>query len=131
MAGGGFIANIKLYGLVPLVIIILIFYIWWLLAYSVQNEVTAAILVVLLGILYAASMYLIYHHYSSTASCLGFLTMAIVISIGAITQIKKVDGSQDSNFICLGITPMLSGICFSLLTVCVWFFTKNVESFTG
>ena len=131
MIGGGFISNIKLYGLIPLIIIILIFYIWWLLAYSVQNEITAAILVVILGIVYAASMYLIYIHYSFAASCLGFLTIAIVIAIGAITQIKQADGSQGSNFICLGITPMLSGICFSLLTVCIWYYTRTVESYIG
>ena len=116
----GFITNMKLYGLIPLIIIILILYIWWILAYEIQNEITAAILIVLLGIVYVASIYLIYHNYSFTASCLAFIAMAIVISIGAITQIKQADGTQGFNFICLGITPMLSGICFFILVACMW-----------
>ncbi len=53
------------------------------------------------------------------AGCVVFFAMAFVIAVAATSNFQKADGSQDSNFICMGVTPLLCGIFFSSLGLCM------------
>lgn len=104
---------------IPFILIILSFYIWWIAAYEYNDEFTLGFLLVVLGIMYACATYLVAIKHGWYGSCIAFSTMAIVIAIAAVSGFKQADGTQGSNFVCLGVTPMISGICFSFVAICV------------
>ena len=104
-----------IYTYISCILTILCFYIVWIAAYEFNNESTLGILLIVLGIMYACAIYLVSASHPYSGSCIIICTIAIVIAIATVSGFKQKNGSRGGNFICLGITPMLSGICFVII----------------
>lgn len=116
---------------IPFIIIILCFYIWWIAAYEYNDEFTLGFLLVILGIMYACASYLVAIKHGWYGSCLAFSTIVIVITIATVSGLKQKDGTQGSNFLCLGVIPLISGICFSFIALCMGYTIGNVGIISG
>lgn len=101
------------------ILLILGMYICWMTLYSFENEYMMACMLCILTIMYACALFLLATENNLVAGCVVFFAMAFVIAVAATSNFKKADGSQDSNFICMGVTPLLCGIFFSSLGLCM------------
>lgn len=128
----GLLSSLTTYGslsiYIPFILCILSFYIWWIAKYEYNDEFTLGFLLIVLGIMYACAIYLVSTRHGEYGSCIAFSTIVIVIAIAAVSKFTQKDGSQGSSFICLGVTPMLSGICFSFIAIWVSYMVKNVSA---
>lgn len=115
---------------IPCILSIMCLYIWWIGAYDYEDEFTLGILLVILGMLYICAIYVIMAQHSIISSCVILATLIIVITIAAVSKFKQKDGSQGKTFLCLGITPMISGICFASIGIFISYVLINVGNVT-
>lgn len=119
-----FAKEYSFYVYIFLILLILSLYICWIGMYSYENEYLLMFLLILLGILYAIALVLDLTNHPLSALCTIILSMATIISIAATTKMKQKDGSQGSGFLCLGITPIILGVCFCSLIGLINFGSK-------
>jgi hypothetical protein len=112
---------------IPFILIILLYYLSWIGSYDFNDEFCLGFLLVILGLMYASAIYLIATHESTYGSSLAFLTIIIIICVAGVSGFKQQDGSQGSTFICQGVTPMLSGICFSFVALCIGYYMRSIS----
>lgn len=100
---------------IPSILIILCFYVWWIGLYEFDSEIVLGILLIILGMLYACAIYLVISNHPIYGISTMLLTLVIVITIAAVSKFKEKDGSNDSKFLCLGVTPFISCVCFAFI----------------
>jgi len=110
-------SKVKMYVYIPCIAIILCFYIWWIALYEYKDEFVLGILLILLGLLYGCAICLVMTNHPMYASIMIGVSMIIVIAIAAVSNLEQKDGTQGGTFLCLGITPLISGICFTSVAV--------------
>jgi hypothetical protein len=115
----------------PSIIIILCLYICWLGAYEYNDEGLLGALLIILGLLYVCVVYLALTGHPMFGSSMIFATVIIIISIAAVSGFKQKDGSSDFNFVCLGLSPMISGICFASCVIFAMYGLAQTSMVTG
>jgi len=120
-----------LYIFSPFICLILCFYIWWIALYQYQDEFVLGILLVLLGLMYACTLYLVISGHPNIASSMIFVALIIIITIAAVSGLKQQNGDRGGTFLCLGITPLVSGICFTGVAAFVAYGIANKTGFTS
>jgi hypothetical protein len=112
-----YIAGIHTYA--SCIISILCLYVLWLASYSHHNENLVACFIVILGILYAGAIYLVSTSHPYYGCAMVFLSLIFVIAIAVTSGLKKADGTSDTMFLFLGITPMIIAICFTCMITAI------------
>lgn len=115
----GIISSIKTNGIlgiyIPCIFVIMCLYIWWIAMYEYDNEFMLGLSLIMLGILYICALYMVTTNHGISGASVMLITLLVVISIAATSGFKQKGGAQGSTFLCLGITPFLSGVCFASL----------------
>lgn len=115
----GIISSIKTNGTlsiyIPCIFLIMCLYIWWIAMYEYDNEFMLGLSLIMLGILYICALYMVTTKHGILGSSVMLITLLVVISIAVTSGFKQAGGAKGSTFLCLGITPMLFGICFALV----------------
>lgn len=100
---------------IVLSLVIMGFYISWLGKYSYNHETIMTIMLVILGILYVCAIYLLATHHPYAVTCVMILTIIFSITFVAVSKFTQKDGSKGKTFLFLGITPLISSICFGIV----------------
>jgi hypothetical protein len=117
----GIISSVKTGGLlavyIPCILLIMCFYLYWIASYSYDNEFMLGTMLVILGMLYISAIYMITTNHYISAACVVLTSLIIIISIAITSKFRQKNGSQGFSFVCLGLIPMMSGICFVSVSI--------------
>lgn len=119
----GIIQKTKLAGslsiYIPCIISIMCFYSWWIGLYYYENEYILGLLITLIGIMYICALYASMSNHTLIGLCILISTLIPVILIPIVNRFKHnemdIDDKNRGTFLCLGITPLISGICFATI----------------
>lgn len=95
-------------------LLIMCLYICWVGSYQFDNEFMLGLLLIILGMLYISALYMIITKHGIVGASIMLTTILLIISIAVTSKFQQKGGAQGGSFICLGLSPMLSGLCFAL-----------------